>query len=226
LHNKNIPKVEKLSYLVGFLAGEALNTIDGYSLTNENYDAIIDVLKQKYGNDRALSSKLTKELLQLPPASDNTASLRKFGESADRICRLMSGLNVENDSPLVYTTIRMKLPSRIRDRLSEMELNSGKKWNGSDVRKGLLKLVEVSKMSDWDSSKPTTSKSTPASSNKDHQQRSRTDSNPNQDADADSNDDSSSDTSNEAKPSSNHSDEANSNVDPSSSASSSSSSDD
>ena len=47
---EDLTDIEKLTYLKGFLVGDALQTIEGLPLTNPNYTNGKDLLKARYGN--------------------------------------------------------------------------------------------------------------------------------------------------------------------------------
>ena len=76
IHDQNIPKIQKMTYLISCLSNTALQAISGYSITNENYNVVIDVLKSRFGDTKAISESLQKELINLPQASESTHSLR------------------------------------------------------------------------------------------------------------------------------------------------------
>ena len=50
VHSSDLSPVEKFKYLKSALSGDALRLAGGYRLTNANYDAVIDVLRKRYGD--------------------------------------------------------------------------------------------------------------------------------------------------------------------------------
>jgi hypothetical protein len=50
--NKSLSNVEKFYYLKGLLKGKAANTIEGLSMTNDNYVSAIDLIKSRYGSKK------------------------------------------------------------------------------------------------------------------------------------------------------------------------------
>ncbi|GFW44506.1 integrase catalytic domain-containing protein [Trichonephila clavipes] len=48
-NNDSLTKVEKFTYLKTYLEGIALNAVLGFSLTDQNYDASIKLLKERFG---------------------------------------------------------------------------------------------------------------------------------------------------------------------------------
>ena len=65
--NQSLSNVEKFLYLKGFLKGKALSTIEGLSLTASNYDEAINLLKERFGDQKLLVATFFDELLKLPP---------------------------------------------------------------------------------------------------------------------------------------------------------------
>ena len=57
IHSNNlISKIEKFSYLKTFLNESASSCISGLTLTTENYDEAVKILKERFGNTQILVS--------------------------------------------------------------------------------------------------------------------------------------------------------------------------
>ena len=110
IHTQPIPAVQKMTYLFTSLKDKALNSVEGYAITSENYPNVIDVRKNCYGNTKALTETLEAELMNLPKANESTTSLRQTFESIERICRQLKQLNFVEESTLIATAIKSKLP--------------------------------------------------------------------------------------------------------------------
>ncbi|GBO41698.1 hypothetical protein AVEN_214366-1 [Araneus ventricosus] len=84
-NNESLSKIEKFTYLKSYLRGTALTAISGFSLTNENYDSSIELLKQRFGRkDLAINTHMNK-LLQLEAVKsvNNLIALRKLHDSIE-----------------------------------------------------------------------------------------------------------------------------------------------
>ena len=55
--NTNISDIEKLNYLLSKLSEEAKHSVSGILLSNENYNVVVDLLKERYGDSQ--TNKLT-----------------------------------------------------------------------------------------------------------------------------------------------------------------------
>ena len=78
--NQTLSKCETFNYLRSFLERDALHAVSGMSLTNQNYDKALDLMKERYGNTQLIISCHMNELLKLRRInSDNeVAKIRKF----------------------------------------------------------------------------------------------------------------------------------------------------
>jgi hypothetical protein len=72
VHATRMPKMQKLNHLITSLKGPAAAVHAGYKHTAENYDVIVDRLKDKYGNKRLLLSILIRKVLFKPQANKMT----------------------------------------------------------------------------------------------------------------------------------------------------------
>ena len=60
-----LSNIDKFNYLRCYVAGEALNTIEGVSLTIGNYGKALELLEDRYGNKQAIITAHVKNLLKL-----------------------------------------------------------------------------------------------------------------------------------------------------------------
>ena len=66
IHNKpNINNVQKFNYLVGYLEGQAKRTVEGFNITNENYQKPLDLLYKRFGNTQVIITTHMNELLKI-----------------------------------------------------------------------------------------------------------------------------------------------------------------
>ena len=66
IHNKpNINNVHKFNYLVGYLEGQAKRTVEGFNITNENYQKALDLLYKRFGNTQVIITTHMNELLKI-----------------------------------------------------------------------------------------------------------------------------------------------------------------
>ena len=52
-NNMCISDIDKFNYLKGFLKGESLSAVSGLTLSSENYEEAVGILKDRFGNERS-----------------------------------------------------------------------------------------------------------------------------------------------------------------------------
>ena len=65
--NPRLSDVQKLTHLRGCLPGRALRCIEGYAVTNENYEKAIQDLNNRFGRKRLVVGELVKSIIALTP---------------------------------------------------------------------------------------------------------------------------------------------------------------
>ena len=76
-NNDDILKVDKFNYLNSLLEGAAFKTIQGLTLSEVNYDAVVSMLKERFGNPQQIISAHMEGLLKVPNCTgDRPTSLR------------------------------------------------------------------------------------------------------------------------------------------------------
>ena len=58
MHKQNIPMVSKFNYLKGALRDSAFVAIYGISVTQDNYDTAVTLLKEKFGSKESIIETL------------------------------------------------------------------------------------------------------------------------------------------------------------------------
>ena len=61
--------ITKFTYLKSFLRGPALSSIQGLTLTSENYKDAVEILRERYGNKQLLINTHMETLLNTKPVT-------------------------------------------------------------------------------------------------------------------------------------------------------------
>jgi hypothetical protein len=87
--NEELPDQLKLSYLLGQLVqgSVAQRAVSGFYCDGDNYEHVVEILQQRFGDRRRQTDHLLDQLLELPPTSNTTKGLRDFVDIVDRNCR-------------------------------------------------------------------------------------------------------------------------------------------
>ena len=101
--NQSLTKTQKFLYLKNYLIGEAKCLLDGLSITNENYDAAMDILKNKYGNKDVLISYHVIKLINLKKVNEEDSdSLESLYNNIIKHIRQLESLGVTPDMYSVF----------------------------------------------------------------------------------------------------------------------------
>ena len=120
-HNKNLKKIEKFTYLRGYLEGTALQAIDGFPLTNDNYSNVWNILKERYGNPQLITSCHINNLIELEAVSgSNVKDLRDLFDKIKISVRALKTTGIHEDQVrlLLIPAVLKKLPNVIRLQIS------------------------------------------------------------------------------------------------------------
>ncbi|GBL75467.1 hypothetical protein AVEN_194643-1 [Araneus ventricosus] len=98
--NSSLSKIEKLIYLKSLVGGVAAKAISGFSLTENNYDAALELLKNRFGQKNLLINAYLRSLLDLTPIKNtsDTNSLRKLYDRAETEIRNLESLGINSES--------------------------------------------------------------------------------------------------------------------------------
>ena len=150
VHRKEgISNIDKFNYLNSVLEGVAARTIQGLTLTEENYDATIKLLRERFGRIQQIISARMDHLLKVSPCcNDSPSSLRYV---YDQICvhsRGLASLGVTSDQygSLLTPIIMSKLPSEIRLQIARNSKDSV--WKIDELLNVIKIEVEVREASE------------------------------------------------------------------------------
>ena len=87
-----LSNIDKFNYLRCYVPGDALNTIQGLSLTSDNYTKALELSEDRYGNKQAIITAHAKKLLKLQCVQSNLdiISLRSFYDVQAQVRSLQS----------------------------------------------------------------------------------------------------------------------------------------
>ena len=77
-----------------------MNTIEGHSLTNDNYTEALEVLEDRYGNKQAIITAHMKNLLKLQRVGSNldVISLRRLYDDVQEQVRSLRSLRITEEN--------------------------------------------------------------------------------------------------------------------------------
>lgn len=152
-----IQNVEKLTILLSYLTGSARHSVAGYSVTNDNYPIVLQVLKDRYGNKEQLVWELNAELKNLPPSGGGLHSTRKTFDEIDRILRLLEAQGQDINHEQMRLLVEEKMPHWLRLELEELKLLYRGAWTINVFREAVQnKLRMRERVQNYSRASPTT----------------------------------------------------------------------
>ncbi|XP_063442697.1 uncharacterized protein LOC134722997 [Mytilus trossulus] len=118
--NDTLTSIQKFNYLKAQLEGSAAQTVEGFALTNGNYETAVNLLRDRFGQPSKLIHAYMKALMNLPAPTNDAFSLRSYG---DRLESYVRGLKSLGQTPEMYGSLLVpvvldKLPIDIRKNIA------------------------------------------------------------------------------------------------------------
>uniref|UniRef100_A0A914X5A1 Peptidase aspartic putative domain-containing protein n=1 Tax=Plectus sambesii TaxID=2011161 RepID=A0A914X5A1_9BILA len=165
VHDEPLPPIQKMSYLMSALRGEAKMMATGYAVTEANYPVLVARLKQLFGNQDRIIEKLRKELRDLPKASEQIADAHRVVHQIERICRQLEALGESTEERQMGVEIQSKMPKWImRSVYQEREKDS--QWTVQKLREHIEKILRLEEIVAEAHKEVNEGKRTPAAENK------------------------------------------------------------
>lgn len=140
--------VDKMTYLKSKLIGEALDAISGYQLCHDNYAAVVDVLKRRFGNTQLIIDAHYRALSHLAVASNQLGKLRKCYDTIECHQRSLEALGENIEHRHFVSLITDKLPQEV---LYQLYLMKGEEsWTVQKLRMLLEKHITAMEMAGAD----------------------------------------------------------------------------
>ena len=113
----NLTSVEKFTYLKGYLSGSALQCIEGFPLSHDNYSEALKLLKERFGNIQVIISTHMNKLINLERVTScNVIQLRQLYDKIETNVRALNsvGIDAEHFGPLLIPIVVEKIPNVVR----------------------------------------------------------------------------------------------------------------
>ena len=117
----SISNIEKFTYLKTYLDKLALQAVERFPLTNENYTAAWQLLDERHGNEQLIISCHMNNLIKLDPIiQPSVKEMRKLHDTIESNVRALRSLRINHEhfGPLLVPIILEKLPNTIKLQIS------------------------------------------------------------------------------------------------------------
>ena len=147
--NSELSTIDKFNYLKTVVEGPAADTIQGLTLTEVNYSAAIELLKERFGKKQQIISAHMEELLKLPSCTgDKPVQIRSVYDKVSVNVRGLQALGVETEQygSLLIPVIMAKLPHNIR--LQIARITKRDVWHMDELLQVIKEEVETRELSE------------------------------------------------------------------------------
>ena len=143
---QGLAKVDKFKYLRGFLEEPVRRVIAGLALTEENYNAAVEILTNRFAKPMKIKRAHINDITSLPPVFNerNTARLRHLYDDIEAHFPSQEALGADKDSysSVVVPVVMEKIPEPIR--ISMIRFGGDYlDWNLEELLKAFAREVEI-----------------------------------------------------------------------------------
>ena len=147
IHNNNsVSNIDKFKYLLSALTDEAKDLLNGFSITESQYEPAVNLLKERFDDKEFIIHQHYSRLTTLKQCSNITSQLRKtinFVETQLRALTSM-GENIENN--YLVNLVKSKFPMEFNLKLEE---GRSEIWKLSLLRTAINKLIIAREKSEF-----------------------------------------------------------------------------
>ena len=135
--------LRNLNYLRAHLEGEAARVIAEFPLTSVNYHQLLDVLRNRFGDQQKIINAHMHALMNLPNANNNITSLRTLCDVIESHVRglVALGQSTESYGALLVPMVLGKLPAEVRKNLAREHSNV--EWTLDQLRDSIVKEIRI-----------------------------------------------------------------------------------
>ena len=119
--NETISKSSKLQYLISLLKGNAARLVEGFQLSDENYDNALELLAKKYGDVEIIKCDLMRDLFNVQIKDDQPKMLQNVCIDVMKLLRQLHALGFDTQTDgiqrLYAQFIINQLPQSVDNRI-------------------------------------------------------------------------------------------------------------
>ena len=116
--NESLSKIEKFNYLKSCLGGNAASAVEGFTISEENYDSALNILEKRFGRKDVIINSHMERLLNLTPVhkANDIPKLKRLHDTIEMNVRSLTSLGIETQSysNMLVAIILKNLPGELR----------------------------------------------------------------------------------------------------------------
>ena len=147
--NTGLSAIDKFNYLRALLEGTAARSIQGLALTEGNYSAAIDILKERFGKPQHIISGHMKDFMKIPSCtSDKPSQLRAIYDKIHANVRGLEalGIGAEQYGSFLIPIVMDRLPADVCLQIARVTTKDI--WEIDELLQVLRTEVEAREISD------------------------------------------------------------------------------
>ena len=115
----DLADIERFQYLKGQLKGAALKLIEGFRLTGANYQTVLDLLQDTYGDKEEIIDAHINELAEMKSPHDDMDELETFRTDMESHLRELQALGIDLGTcgGVLAPILMKKLPSKFKENI-------------------------------------------------------------------------------------------------------------
>jgi hypothetical protein len=147
-NNAELTNGQKMQYLLSYLTGDAKKNVEGFRLVDANYEPVVSLLKERYGDDEIAICMHFERLFAMPQGDQTNASLKEIYNTCELHIRSLISLNLDEETfgRVFVPLILSKIPKEIRVQLHRN--NEGKPYKLPELRAKLKDEIKFREMSE------------------------------------------------------------------------------
>ena len=120
-NNIHISEVDKLDYLLGQLDGMAKDAVIGIPCTEANYNVVLKILEENFGQPRKIIRAHVLNILNAPKPQLTASSLRQFYNQVmgDLRCLGTMQVSISESASFIIPILEEKLPKQFREKMGD-----------------------------------------------------------------------------------------------------------
>ncbi|XP_057374753.1 uncharacterized protein LOC130695607 [Daphnia carinata] len=140
--DESLADINKFNYLLGQLDQKVLATVAGLTPSNENYEVLMDLLKERYGRKPVIAAYM-RALYNLQKPEANLKTLRGFYEQVESYVHGLESLRKAPDTygDLLVCILLDKLPGEVRKNVARQ--HDQDEFTLEQLRKALKEEIRV-----------------------------------------------------------------------------------
>ncbi len=144
-NNTTLTDVERFTYLKTKLeeGSEASDVVSGLSLTNDNYNTAVQLLKDRFGSKEKIISAHQNELIIMPGASTKLSSLKSTYDAIQKHLRPLANMEGEAniDSSLLLNICWSKIPKSVQAEMVRIRTDKKAQWTLNSFSEAIKEYI-------------------------------------------------------------------------------------